>query len=250
MKIAPFSSFIAAAALACLASTAPAAVITFQTGTLPASGYTGGNSTYIRSDQATSNFGGQTSFIAGNVVSGADLHGLISFDLSLIPAGSTINSVSLTLFRNQDATSQSVSVQLDLLALTQPFTETGATWNTYNGTNAWTTPGGDYNPTVLSSFSANPASASSFQTFATSASFVTASQAAVNGSQPLYLIVKLDDETGLNRHIFNFSSDDNASLGQRPSLTIDYTPVPEASTALLALIGAFGLGMRGRSRSR
>lgn len=235
----------------CAASGSQAAVITFQQGVSPTGSYAGNDATWARSDQPTVNQNGSGNLLAGNSASGADFHSFISFDLSAIPAGSTINSVSLTLAQFADAGSGATPVQLDLLQLTRVFVETQVTWNIYSTGNNWTTPGGDFNPTILSSITAS-AQPTASRVFGSSGSFVSVVQSAVNAPQPLELMLKLNDESGLTRNLFFFGNDEQATSTNRPLLTIDYTAVPEPSACLLAL-GGLGLvillrGLRKRCR--
>lgn len=246
------------AAISLLAANAPAAVITLQNGVSPTTGYSGATSTFIRSDNPTTNYSTyldatHSQFIVGNTSAGADIRSLLSFNLSVLPANATINSATLTLTTAAaDATSSNTLVQLDLLSLTTAFTASQATWNNYATGSAWTTPGGDYNPTILSSLSLNPVTipANTASTFASSASLVSSLQSAYNASSSVELMVKLDNETGTTRNIFFFVGDGSTPTGTyRPSLTIDYTVVPEPSTAAL-LGGAFVVGVLVRRRKR
>jgi hypothetical protein len=66
---------------------------------------------------------------------------ILHFDTSSIPRGSEIMRSSLRMTFSWDTTSSSRTIEAR--ALSQSFT-TGATWNTYDGTNAWSTPGGDF----------------------------------------------------------------------------------------------------------
>jgi YD repeat-containing protein len=66
---------------------------------------------------------------------------LEQFDISSIPKGSTILSSSLALWF--EATTTSSPIEIEAYALSQGFTQ-NVTWNTYDGTHAWSTPGGDH----------------------------------------------------------------------------------------------------------
>jgi hypothetical protein len=63
---------------------------------------------------------------------------LLEFDLSGIPSGATVTSATLKVWCNNDNRGGNVSVQKVL----QSWTETGATWNTRDGSTAWT--GGNF----------------------------------------------------------------------------------------------------------
>jgi hypothetical protein len=69
---------------------------------------------------------------------------LIQFDLSSIPAGSTVTSATLTLFQGASFFSASQSVPTSVYRVTRPWSEAQTTWNVALGGTPWTTPGGDY----------------------------------------------------------------------------------------------------------
>lgn len=71
---------------------------------------------------------------------GAFYRTLLSFTNLDIPAGSTINSATLTI----QALGAFGSTNATLLDMTHAFTPGAATWNTYDGVHGWSTPGGDY----------------------------------------------------------------------------------------------------------
>lgn len=238
---------------------APAALFTWVSLTLPAQAvvvtfqetgsYTTGI-TQIRSDQTGNNYGADGNLIVGRTTAPATIRGLLSFSLASIPAGSTINSIKLTLVTaSADATSSSGAAVLNLYNLNGAFVEgTGTSSGTASTTSAtwlrrdsstWTS-GGDFNSTVLSSKSINPVTvvAGAVQDFDTSASFVAAAQAALDGGTSLSLLLKLNDtDEGTNlRRAFFFNSDDFATVANRPKLSIDYTPLPEPSAGLFTLL--------------
>jgi RHS repeat-associated protein len=99
---------------------------------------------YINAGLPTTSFCGQTSLNAGFDGSNAS-RALLQFNLSAIPTTNTVVSAKFFLFLGSATTSNATS--LALYQLTHTWT-TGATWNTYDGTNAWTTAGGDFNGTA------------------------------------------------------------------------------------------------------
>ena len=77
---------------------------------------------------------------------------LIKFDLSSIPAGSTINSATMSLY--QHAQRDTSTPQLGIYDASQAWTEgsgtgtvtaDGATWQSYDGVGNWSAAGGDFN---------------------------------------------------------------------------------------------------------
>lgn len=73
---------------------------------------------------------------AGNV-SGA----LLKFDLSSIPAGATITTATLRLYTTYRTNVN--SIEIAAYKLLRDWSNTGATWNSYDGSNAWGTAGAD-----------------------------------------------------------------------------------------------------------
>jgi hypothetical protein len=66
---------------------------------------------------------------------------LLQFDLSAIPPEAQITSATLKLYvEYTSADGRTYCVY----RVTQSWTENGATWQTYDGTNNWASPGGDY----------------------------------------------------------------------------------------------------------
>jgi RHS repeat-associated protein len=63
-----------------------------------------------------------------------------------VPTGATVVNADLMLWKPLTFGSGAV---FDLYALTRDFSETTATWNRASSTTPWTTPGGDYNPTLV-----------------------------------------------------------------------------------------------------
>ena len=236
-----------------------AATITFQEGVGPTVGYDH-ISKDIRSQPASNN-GGQT--LVGNQPGGVGkIRTLMSFGLSAIPAGSTINSISLTLVTdNQDQGGNAAGVGVINLHEIIPNGVAandmidGSTWSNWSSTGTWTTEGGDYSPTALTSSAINDANTNGrleygeTAAFSSTPAFVAAAQAAFDAGLPLEFILLSPTAEGnaTAQNFFRFVSDNHPTTNLRPLLVIDYT-VPEPSTAAFALLSA-GLLIR-RSRRR
>jgi len=81
-------------------------------------------------------------------------HALVEFLLSSIPSAAVILHATLGLDLASHSTSNAKAV--GVYRVTKPWTNS-ATWETYDGTHAWSTPGGDYaNPSENSDASVNP----------------------------------------------------------------------------------------------
>ena len=99
---------------------------------------------YINAGSPTTNFCAGTTLNAGFDGTNAS-RALVQFNLQSVPSTDTVVSAKLLLFLGSASTSTATS--LGVYQLTRTWT-TGATWNTYNGTNSWTSPGGDFSGTA------------------------------------------------------------------------------------------------------
>ncbi len=91
--------------------------------------------TYMLNYSADSNYGTSEELR----LTSASRRSLLKPDLSSIPAGATINSANLTLTWIRVAAASGNLGVYRILA--KPWTEAGATWNKYDGSNAWATAG-------------------------------------------------------------------------------------------------------------
>jgi len=161
------------------------------------------------------------------------LHSLLQFNVAAaLPAQSTILHADLALYLTGEANG-TVS-QLAASGLSHSWTP-AATWNTTDGVQPWTTPGGDFTATDAS----RPVSLGG-----TLNTWVTLSPTQLvadwlSGSQPnLGLLVKEPVENG--RNSFAFASAEAAS--NPPTLTVTYAPWQGARAVAPSL--AFGLDDR------
>ncbi|MEU8299831.1 DNRLRE domain-containing protein [Micromonospora sp. NPDC048909] len=77
-----------------------------------------------------------------------DTHGLLKFPtLTGIPTDAQVVDADLRLYNTSLFPGTDTDEYVDVYKLKRAFTETKATWNTYDGVNAWTTAGGDYDTT-------------------------------------------------------------------------------------------------------
>lgn len=213
---------------------------------------------FIRASQsaAQTNNAGNVIFLVGDVSETDVLRGVLSFNLN-DPAliGATINSVTLTLNLNGPDTGTSFNAveTIELLRLTESFTEAGATWTSRNGATNWTTAGGTFATPALATTTANPStSVKGADVVFSSAEFATSVAGSVG--QNIDLLLKLAT-VDANRSVFRFVSQESATpdAALRPVLTIDYTPaaIPEPSAfAAVAGLGALGLVAARRRRRR
>jgi hypothetical protein len=102
---------------------------------------------------ASTNYGGQLDHYIGRYIIlkdlGVNFRTLLRFDLSAILGATVVDAaLSLSLGANSSLTNETYSIH----RLTQPsWTEFGVTWNTFDETNPWITPGGDFDATPVQS---------------------------------------------------------------------------------------------------
>ena len=106
----------------------------------------------------------------------------------------------------------------------------------------WTSPGGDFLATVLSSIGPDPTGGTAGQvyTFGNTLSFVAAAQSALDNSIPLELLMlgPAAEAGGVAQNSFRFASDDHPDVSLRPQLVVEFIPVPEPSGAALGTLAA------------
>ena len=161
----------------------------------------------------------------------------LRFDLSAIPTGSTINSATLSLY--QAGQGDTSTPTMDVHYLTRDWTEgtgywtqsgDGATWDTYDGSSNWSSPGGDFNA-VASASAVAPAATAVWVDW----DLTALTQSWVSGTvNNLGMIIKKDVENpaGSDVKLF-YSSDFSADPSLRPKLVIEYVPAPGSITVTI-----------------
>ena len=198
--------------------------ISFQEGT---DGYTGCVDGQIKENAATTNYGTSATMEATYWAAGDSTNFLIKWDLSSIPAGSTINSVQIDII-------QSGVVGADVISchrLLRNWVVSEATWNIYSTGNSWSTAGGsndlDRSSTVSASLSVGDTTGT--KSWLTTAQLVSDVQNFVDGTQSNYGWWFTSAQNGSHYHIFRSSND--ATATNRPKITIDYTAGAEPSVS-------------------
>jgi len=100
---------------------------------------TAGIDTTLYSDLTSTNFGTDTALDALCSTS-ERRRALVQFDVSSIPSGSHVVSATLEFTARASVVGEAV----DIYRMTVGWTETGATWNKYDGSSNWSTAGGDF----------------------------------------------------------------------------------------------------------
>ena len=130
----------------------------FQKGVFPSANYTDTIDTTILTTSPNSNLGASTVGAFGTISTGDKLRYLIRFNIKgYIPKTAVVKNAYLLLYVSSSPSSETGSNK-GAYTLTRNFVEgtsntdiiDGATWNTYDGTNSWTTPGGDFNAALSS----------------------------------------------------------------------------------------------------
>lgn len=151
--------------------------------------------------------------------------------LSSISGPVMVTSATLRIYQIADDGGASTHTLSAFRAL-RPWTEAGATWNTYNGTNAWGTAGAKASSdrsTTTSATASSPASSTGYVDF-TGAQLAADIQAFINGSQSNYgwVLARTD---GANDSTWRQFATSLGSDGQRPVLSITYGPAAPTITA-------------------
>lgn len=96
--------------------------------------------TTISDSNPDENLGEETIFFIGEVTDGNyQGKGLLTFDLSGVPSNAIISAVTLTITQVSEASDYSTTIHVHRVK--RNWTESGATWNKYDGTNSWQTTG-------------------------------------------------------------------------------------------------------------
>jgi len=211
----------------------------------------------IYSDLTGNSNGSGDGVFAGRNSLGGLRRGFLAFDLSSIPAGSLINSVSLTLVLSQSNSGTAIvslhRVNADWGEGTSngtgqgaPATAGDATWlRRFFNTTSWTTPGGDFVATPSAS-----QSVSGLNPYVWSSAGLTSDVQAWRASPSSNFGWILIGDEGLNNTAKKFGSRES---GTPPVLSVDFTPhAPGAAPAALGLLslamGALGARLARRRR--
>lgn len=178
---------------------------------------------YILSAAATTNQGAADPITAST--SGTNNHALLTFDVSDITAGSTITAASLILNVTSNTTAN-VTYHIDRVL--QAWVEAQATWNKYSTSN-WATAGcnsagTDYTTTNEVSFTGP--SGNGTLTITGLAGIV---QDAFDAGVPLRMQIRVATESGT--HSFSFNTAENATVGNHPKLSVDWSAPTTTSTS-------------------
>lgn len=200
-------------------------VITFQS--------TNVQDIYLDSASPTTNTNGDTHLYIGDLNIGAEsTRTILKFPLDdgTIPAGSTINSATLSLFKLTDYSNNNRTAQV--FRLLRVWSETQATWNVYTTGNSWSTAGADNSVTDRENSNVGTRAfvtgegVNAFADFTLTASKVQemiSGGVFTNNGFIIRMNTEIDDG-------WEFASNAHATGADHPKLVVDYTaPVSSPS---------------------
>ncbi|WP_437969004.1 DNRLRE domain-containing protein [Sorangium sp. So ce260] len=187
--------------------------VSFQQGSLPSSSYAGSTDATLRQAAATTNYGAATTCeVDGDDGSGVDKSCLLKWTLSGIPAGSTVQSASITL-QVTDGSSNTYN----LYEVKRSWSESQVTWNNATSSTAWATAGA-MGATDRGSLVGSVTGGTGSRTVTLNAAGVALVQAWVDGTSNNGIVVA----SSSNTDGIDFASSEHATAAQRPKLTITY----------------------------
>lgn len=181
-----------------------------------------GMDTWITSSAPTTNYGNGTYMVVGeNDTDGSGYinRALIKFDLSSIPASSVVTSATLYLTQQGEAAGNSRTMRI--YRSKRAWTELGATYNKYDGTNNWATAGGmgaaDYDSTEVGNITLSATEANGEKTITLN---VAPIQEMVSGTFTNNGFILAMDTNVDDQHLFDVC--ENATESKRPKIVIEY----------------------------
>jgi hypothetical protein len=191
--------------------------------------------------------GGGGSFFAGKSGMGVIRRAVLAFDIGgEIPAGSTINSVSLTLRMSRTTNAaQPVSLHKVLADWGEgtsfasgggggggPATAGDATWlHTFYNTDFWTTAGGDF---VAAASAVTDVNEIGFYTWGSTRQMVADVQSWVDNPAGNFGWILVGNEVPAQQTGKRFDSRESTTAAYRPMLTINFTPLTLCAEAILS----------------
>ncbi len=161
-------------------------------------------------------------------VNGGQTRYLAKFDLATLPSGATITAANLVLTSNgSGGIDASVDPSLIRCAVSNNPFATGATWNTYDGTNAWGTVGGNPDSTLKVDVSVTGAQATGTGTVTWSIVAIC-QDARTNHGDKLY-VVFVNTATPADNFASSLEIKGVAAAAGKPTLTLTYTAMANST---------------------
>ena len=189
--------------------------VSFQNGVLPTSSYAGNTDSSIKQATATTNFGNATTLEAdGDDGSGVDKSALLRWTLSGIPAGSIVQSASITL-NNINESNNTYNVH----EVRRAWNESQVTWQNAATGAPWATAGalGATDRGAIVGTATGPVGTTTINLNAAGVALV---QQWVNGGANAGVVIA----HATNTNGIDFASSEDATLANRPRLNITYLP--------------------------
>lgn len=188
-----------------------------------------GKDSWMNDDSPDTNYGNTTGQLVGVYEDGKDLKNfrfIIDFDISDI-LGATIADTSKLGIWAYDFSGTPSDYVFEYRRITQAaWTEAGVTWNKYDGSNTWTSGGGDY---TTPTFNGNGPSVDGAMWELTGAGLQAFLQDAIDSRSGIVrLLLKRQLENGVDTHFFALPCEWGSPAERRPTLTVDYTPAAAA----------------------
>ncbi len=201
---------LATVTISIAAASSTSVTVSFQDGV---NGYAGTTDTQIRSGSPTTNYGATTEL---KVDGSPDIATLIRWDLSSIPANSTVTSATLRLYITNTS-----AQTFEIYQLLRSWSESQATWNQAATGANWGTAGAqgaaDRASTILGSLISTSGGS---VTFTLNSAGIAVLQSWINNASTNF---GLAIENYVHGDALAFSSSEVATISRRPALTITYT---------------------------
>jgi len=172
---------------------------------------------YINQEHPDENRGSETD-LKVKPDAGKERRSLIAFDLDSIPTGSNITDAALWLYEDNHKDNQTVFVHY----VTGDWDESQVTWAESSASTSWTTPGGDFDATVIASFA--PDSDGVYREI----DITSVVQDWVNGTLANYGLMLRS--TGANGEV-KFKSREEGNSEKQPRLCVTYELPPSGNQA-------------------
>ncbi|MEM2956304.1 MAG: DNRLRE domain-containing protein [Candidatus Pacearchaeota archaeon] len=171
-----------------------------------------GKDSYMKAYSANTNYGSSTTIDIDSESSKIE-RGILEFNISSIPSNANIQSAVLALYQTSGTGTE---FELELKRITNSWTESGATWNSRDGINLWSSAGGDYANTSYAKTTIN--TSLGWKEW----DITNLIKEWHNGTYPNYGLILIPPSKPGN-NLKQFASSDNANSTIRPKLIINYT---------------------------
>ncbi|MBN1808021.1 MAG: PKD domain-containing protein [Planctomycetes bacterium] len=186
---------------------------TFQQGT---SGYSGCDDTYLREEHYSVPYGASDEIrIYGDNAGDWSARIAIRFDLSSIPAGSTVTDVELQLYGWNIYEAGTTN----MYETTADWDEAVAAWRDRTAAADWAADGGDFSATLLSSLTTAGNEDNSWLVWGSTANFVSVVQGWIDSPSTNHGVMLVSGATAVENR---FRSSEWATVTERPKLIVTY----------------------------